>query len=798
MTLTQVRSDRPVPQTSSIVGGNGAKYRFTVLKDGVVRYEWAPDGEFEDRPSAFAAQRNQTTVPDFRVRESDSSLEIITARFHLTYNKEEFSAHGLSAVVHGYTNHWWRFGENAPNLGGTFRTLDGVDGRVGVEPGVASRDGFAQVDDSDTMLFTADGFVAPRRPGPGRVDGYLFCYGHEYREAVRALYAISGPTPLLPRWTLGNWWSRYYEYSADEYIKLMDTFKDMRIPLTVAVIDMDWHLVDDQRVRDAGVTGWTGYTWNKELFPDSKAFVKELHKRHLKTSLNEHPAEGVAKYEEMYEAMARALKFDTSDGETIAFDITDRTFLKAYFDILIKHLEDDGLDFWWLDWQQGPYSRMKGVDPLWVLNHYHFLHNARLQDGKPGGRSRPIIFSRYAGPGSQRYPVGFSGDTVISWASLHFQPEFTASASNIGYGWWSHDIGGHMFGVRDDDLTARWVQLGVMSPIMRLHSTKMRWVCKEPWKLPPGPQDVVANFLRLRHRLIPYLHTMNARAAAGDPLVQPMYWEYPEREEAYAVPNQYYFGTEVIVAPITTPQNKNLKTGKVKAWLPPGQHVDFFTGVVYTGNRTLWLTRTLDKMPVLLKQGAIVPLDLADAPENGAFNPEGIEIVVAVGADGEFELQEEDNDNDDNDNGGDGWVRTAIKFTQKSGTLEFTSPRNRAYRVRLVGFRESKVEAHVNGRAGSDIRNGDNGLVIDLGTVPSGGHVQVFVGQNPQLGGNDALALADPILFNAEISYVAKLAIDDVLQGSGSNGVKAGAVDALDVDEDIKTLLKELLLADSR
>jgi hypothetical protein len=138
-----------------------------------------------------------------------------------------------------------------------------------------------------------------------------------------------------------------------------------------------------------------------------------------------------------------------------------------------------------IDWQQGEHSRIPGIDPLWyvlpasgrlsqgglsnnltsrMLNHFQFLDTGR--DGR-----KSIIFSRFSGPGSHRYPVGFSGDSVVSWASLEFQPEFTATSSNIGYGWWSHDIGGHMLGGRNDELVTRWVQYGVFSPIFRLHST---------------------------------------------------------------------------------------------------------------------------------------------------------------------------------------------------------------------------------------------------------------------------------------------------------------------------------------
>lgn len=797
-------------RATPVVGGrDGLKYRFTVHTDGLLRYEWAPDGEFEDRPSAFAAQRDQPTVPKYVVRESDGALEIITSRFHMTYDRQEFTPHGFSVLVFGHTSSPWRFGEEYETLGGTYRTLDGVDGRTPVEPGVTSQRGFANIDDSHTFLFTEDGFVAPRRPGPGRIDAYLFCYGHDYREAVRALYKISGPQPLLPRWSLGNWWSRYYEYTTDSYLELMDTFRKDGIPLSVAVIDMDWHLVKDQRVIDAGQTGWTGYTWNKKLFPDPPAFINELHKRKLKTTLNDHPAEGVGSYEDQYDDMAKALHHDTSKKEPIPFNITDRSFLNAYFDVLLKSLEDGGTDFWWIDWQQGQYSRMRGVDPLWMLNHYHYLHNTELQKKRDG--SHPMIFSRYAGPGSHRYPVGFSGDTVTSWGSLEFQPEFTASASNIGYGWWSHDIGGHMHGVRDDDLTTRWVQLGVLSPIMRLHSTKNRWVCKEPWKLPAGsgqgPRDVVTGFLRLRHRLIPYLYTMNVRAAYhGDPLVQPMYWEYPERGEAYGVPNQYLFGTQMMVVPITSPQNRATKTGKVRAWLPPGTYVDFFTGVVYDGDREMWLSRTLDKAPVLLKQGSIVPLDQNAEPENGGGNPAAFKVVVAVGADGHFEILEED-EASKSPEGSTKWAMTPIAFSQANGTIKIgptaggSSSKARGWSVCLLGIKSPKsLHAAVDGsKIKPEVTTAENGVVISLGDVSPKATVTIELGADPQLDVNDPWVLIEPIVYDAQIGYELKDKIHDILSPKDvPKSVRASRLEATDMDPDLRLVLLELLFADSR
>ncbi|KAK8125388.1 uncharacterized protein PG998_001147 [Apiospora kogelbergensis] len=784
----------PEPDAHIIGGQDGAKYRFTLLTDGLLRYEWAPDGVFEDRPSAFAATRNssdpgKSEVPDHRIKETEDLLEIITARFHLTYNKQEFSPHGLSAIVANHTRSTWRYGKKEETEGGTTRTLDAVDGRTEVEPGVVSQKGFATIDDSTTMLFEEDGFIAPRRSGRGRVDGYLFAYGHDYREAVKGLYAISGRPPVLPRWALGNWWSRYYEYTADSYLTLMNQFRDNGIPLSTAVIDMDWHLVDDPRIVAAGMTGWTGYTWNRELFPNPPEFLQELHKRGLKVTLNDHPADGVHSYEDLYKEVAQAVGHDTSHNDPVPFEITNRKYLDAYMNILISSLEKDGMDFVWIDWQQGEFSLM-GVDPLWVLNHYHFVHNADSEKG------RPIIFSRYAGPGSHRYPIGFSGDSIVSWDSLDFQPEFTNMASNIGYGWWSHDIGGHMRGIKDYDLLTRWIQYGVFSPVMRLHSSKSLWVSKEAWKLPPGPRELAA--------------------VQGEPLIQPMYWEYPYADPAYKVPNQFFFGSQMIVVPITTPQSRSMGLGKVKAWLPPGRYVDYFNNVVYDGDRELWLSRPLDHYPVLLKEGSIVPLDQNEIPKNGGGNPDAFEVVVTVGADGYFELAEDDEDStaaNDVLAQDQEWSKISINFTQSIGRIHVKSVskmrgskangRARGWSFRFPGLKAIKdMSLQVMVMSASlteDYTRPFIGNMINISDVPAESQIVVELGPNPQLAINDPVSLIEPILDAAQNDYEIKDAVWDVVSAEKSSVMdKLAQLQTLGLDEDLSLAVTEYLIADSR
>lgn len=675
----------PAADPKAVVAGE--KYRFTVLTDCLIRMEYQEAGRFVDEPTQRVICRD-FPVPEFRVLDKGDSLEIVTDKLHLYYDKKPFSKEGLTILMqegfHIYGSAW-AYGDEIHDLRGTARTLDDANGAIPLEAGLLSREGFTVLDDSDTAFIGEDQWpVAKDRES---IDLYFFGYGHDYLGCLKNFYHLSGPTPLLPRFALGNWWSRYYRYTEESYLTLMDKFREKGIPFSTAVIDMDWHLVDIPKKYGSG---WTGYTWNPELFPDPKRFMDELHKRDMKITLNVHPADGVRGHEEAYLPMAKELGVDYEKEDKIPFDASSRKFLEAYFKYLHHPNEERGVDFWWLDWQQGGRGSARGIDTLWLLNHLHFIDSGR--DGKP-----PLTFSRYAGIGSHRYPVGFSGDTVVTWESLDFQPYFTANASNAGYTWWSHDIGGHMLGYRDDELTTRWVQLGVFSPIMRLHSSNNEFLGKEPWNYNMEAEKTMTEFLRLRHKLLPYLHTMNHLThREGLPLVQPMYYTH-DVPEAYAVPNQFWFGSQMIVCPITRPADRQTLQGSFRAWLPEGEYIDFFNGRHYRGGRHLTLYRSLETLPVLVKTGGILPL-AGDYMASHLHNPGELEVQVFHGADGCFDLYE--------DNGGEP-VITRFAYTAGEnpcltaavcGGAEGVIPQNRVYHFRFRGISEP-AEVLVNGAA---------------------------------------------------------------------------------------------------
>ncbi len=627
----QLKTNPIALQENIIIGEN---YRITMLTEALVRLEYSHNHSFEDRASQMVLNRNFSKT-NWRMLRNEDGIEIHTPRISIYYNEKEFSVNGLSIKVKGNISAYhseWRYSEQFESLKGTARTLDMADGITELEEGIVSRNGFAVLDDSGTQVLKEDGWVEPRRKES--IDVYFFGYGHSYKEALKDFYYLCGNTPMLPRYALGNWWSRYYQYSEGEYLELMDKFQEKQIPFAVAVIDMDWHLTE---IDSKYGSGWTGYTWNKKLFPEPKRFLEKLRDKGMHVTLNVHPADGVRAYEDAYNNMAKEMGVNIENEDAVIFDASSQKFMEAYFKYVHHPLEEEGVDFWWIDWQQGGSSKIAGLDPLWILNHYHFLDNQRHE-------KRPMTFSRYAGPGSHRYPVGFSGDTITTWESLQFQPYFNTTASNIGYGWWSHDIGGHMMGYKNDEMVARWVQFGVFSPIMRLHSSNSPFNGKEPWRFKSETEDVMSEFLRMRHKLIPYIYTMNYRAyKEGIPLCTPMYYEYPERAEAYEVPNQFFFGNLCIVAPITTPRIINLNVACVNCWMPAGEYYDMYTHTRYRGNRKMDMYRTIHEIPVLIKAGGILTSTDEIDNANACHNPEQLSVQVFTGASGRFTLYEDDN-----------------------------------------------------------------------------------------------------------------------------------------------------------
>lgn len=651
--LSPAIADNPKADAKAVVTSGNA--RFTVLTPQLIRMEWSADGQFEDRATLTFVNR-ETPVPEFKVRESKSKLTITTPALTLTYLKNgKFNDKNLKAVftLNGREVVWTPGMEDQQNLLGTTRTLDGADGSKLKEPmeqGILSRAGWSLIDDSQRHVLTPDASVweewVEARPEGDRQDLYLFAYGHDYKQALADYALVAGRAPMPPKYTLGYWWSRYWQYSDNEFVDLVNKLKSMDVPIDVLIVDMDWHETWGLRKSNSPKDeygqriGWTGYTWQKELFPSPANFLKWTENEDLKVALNLHPASGIQPYEAVYDDFTKEYGW-AEKGKSVPFRIDERKWADAYFKTVLEPMERDGVDFWWLDWQQWKESKYTPqLSNTFWLNHTFFNHAERQNPGL-----RPFIYHRWGGLGSHRYPLAFSGDTYATWSMLAYLPYFTATASNVNYGWWGHDIGGHMFHkaqkATDPELYTRWLQYGVFTPIFKTHSTKDPRIERCIWCF-PDHMFLMRDAIRLRYTLAPYIYNAaRENYDTGIGMCRPMYYDYPELDKAYETPEQFMFGNDILATTITQPVDSITGLAPRTIWFPEGKWFDCATGSMYEGGRTEELHYTLAENPYYAKAGSIIPMNPATV-KNLQQPCDTLVLTFIPGGDGQLHHYEDD------------------------------------------------------------------------------------------------------------------------------------------------------------
>ena len=678
--------------------------RFTLVTDGTVRMEYAPDGKFLDNKSFIAVNRS---YPEVKYKKNETSKKVVISTDYLTLSYTKGSGplteRNLSIVSaktkkkaadgkHLIPFTWHPGQKDVPdaNLKGTYRTLDGYDGdsrgdtgKMPIEDGLLSRSGWTLIDDSEGYVFdNSDWQWVAHRPNEGKTqDMYFLAYGNDYKKALHDFTVFAGKEPLPPRYAFGYWWSRYWGYSDNELRQLVGKMQSYNIPMDVLVVDMDWHYTEEGR------GGWTGYTWNKRLFPSPKGFLKWVKQQQLETTVNLHPADGIKYYEEGYDDMSRWMGMNPADKKDIAWNASSKRFMQGWYDKILRPMERDGIDFWWLDWQQWENDKeFPRLSNTWWINYTTFTDMERHHD------TRPMLYHRWGGLGNHRYQIGFSGDAIISWKSLDFQPYYNSTASNVLYGYWSHDIGGHMGADSiNPEMYIRWMQFGAFSPVLRTHSTKNAGLNKEPWVFADKERDIIRDIIKQRYSLAPYIYTMARHAYdTGVSLCRPMYYDYPDTKEAYSNRNEYMFGDNFLVYPITKPMNDGVSEQNV--WLPAGcDWYELSSGTMLKGGQTMERRFLLDEYPVYVKAGSIIP-QYGDV-KNLRNNDEAVTVTVYPGnVNTQFDMYE--------DNGNDKQYATAYATTLLSsthsadGTLcvkigarkgEYSGmPSHRQYRLKLV------------------------------------------------------------------------------------------------------------------
>ncbi len=645
-----VCADNPVANTDSVVQFGNA--RFTVLTSQLIRMEYSTDQQFEDRASLAFVNRNLPT-PRFTQKIVGKSVVLVTEHIQLNYRDDDRAFHDGNLQIDIRSNkkrltRWTPNLHDDKNLKGTLRTLDqakGWDFENRLEQGIVSRSGWALVDDSDSNVFdgAADwNWVTTRDSKPTYTDWYLFAHGTDYKKALFDFTQVAGKIPMPPKYALGYWWSRYWIYNDHELRDLVKQFRDFKIPQDVLVIDMDWHETygfsgNNAELDPQGqLRGWTGYTWNKKLFPQPEKFIQWTNSQQLKTALNLHPASGVPNMEEKHEEFSQAYSGKKTDAY-IPYKMSEKKWAQTYFKVLLKPMEQWGIDFWWLDWQQYLMDKdISGLSVTWWLNYTFFTHMEKTAQ-------RPMIFHRWGGLGNHRYPIGFSGDAFTSWQTLDFETYFTATAANVGYGYWSHDIGGHIGDGQptDGELYLRWIQFGALSPILRTHSSKISTIERRPWMFSTY-FSAMRDAINLRYQLSPYIYAATHNTyTTGVSLLHPLYYDYPNEELAYEFKTQYMFGDTLLAAPITSPIDRKTQLAEKKIWLPKGEWFELSTGTFLRGDKVVTRYYALNEIPLFAKSGSIIPM----SPEvkNLQEKPRAQILAIVPGGNSEsIELYEDD------------------------------------------------------------------------------------------------------------------------------------------------------------
>lgn len=725
----------PIADSAAVVTSGRA--RFTVLTDRMIRIQYSVGEKFEDR-ATFAVINRRLPLVDYRTREEGGYLYIETSALTLRYKiggtiaTSLKSPNNLSITMHlnGRDVIWYPGKEDALNLKGTKRTLDTASGdnqRPDMEDGIISRGGWALIDESPrtkrgdgsvTFAFEhkVDGIDWWAQPvDPNALDWYFMGYGHDYKGAIGDYIKIAGRQPMPPLYALGYWYSKYQRYSQQDYINLVNEIHNNEIPLDVMIMDMDWHL-----------DGWTGWTWNKNLISNPDGLIRWMHNQGLKVSLNLHPADGVASHEDHFNEIRTDMGLT---GDRVPWMLEDSTFYRSMFKHIIREREQQGVDFWWLDWQQNLTSfYTEGLSETFWCNHV-FYNDMRINRTD----RRPMIFHRWGGLGSHRYPIGFSGDTYSTFGSLAFQPYFTATASNVCFGYWGHDLGGHLqIAPTNEELMLRWLQFGVFSPIFRTHGASQEGNERRIWKF--GNFDKLLECVNLRYELMPYIYTAARQAYdTGISICRPLYYEWPEENEAYRQEGEYMFGDNILVSPIVTTSNGDSRTFH-KTWLPEGRWYDVCRNRLLDGGQTLSEYYADDEIPYFIKAGSIVVCN--PQMNNLKTTTDKLLFKVIPGDDGSTNLYEDAGDTQDYQNGGFTTThiaqqRTAAGFSisidARNGSYE-GMPEERAYELHLL-LTNKPERVTIDGVETSDWSYDATRhlVVVNIGTTPCEQQVVVNV-----------------------------------------------------------------------
>lgn len=598
--------DKLISDKESYIIGN--KYRFTVLSPRLIRLEYSADGIFEDRPTALVINRSFPKV-NYSITESETLIQIATEVFTLTYVKDkELKSSTLSsnikAVINNTKIEWQLNNPEAKNLRSINFSIDSIKDKIILDKGLYSLDGFCIIDDSSNPVLDENDSFIQRKPGVK--DLYLFMYNKDFEGCLSDYFTLTGYPSLIPRYALGAWWYKNDKYTNDDINNLITRFNNDNIPISIFLLGDYWH----------------DNTNNYTPVIDLRSASAYLNNYNIKLGVTINPKLEIKKGSNEYNIISNYF----NSGNFNFIPLTNDK-LGIYLNLFINNLETLGVSIFSIDYNN-PLDRIN----LWKFNHYHCGRREVINQ-------RGLVLSRNAGIAPHRYPIIFSGKTKVNWTTLNLLPRYNLQGYNMGISFIAHPIGGYSGGVEEDELYLRYIQFACFSPIFLLASEGGKYYKREPWKWNSIIQNHIISYMNLRYKLIPYLYSESYNYhKTGHGIIKPFYYDYPKIYDDTLYNNQYFFGRDFFVAPITNRKNTVIKRVMKKVFVPNGIWFDFLQGKQYTGNKYYSNFYRDEDYPVFVKAGAIIPMQTVVKEDI----PTTLEVAIYPLASSEYSLYEDD------------------------------------------------------------------------------------------------------------------------------------------------------------
>ncbi|MBN1951550.1 MAG: DUF5110 domain-containing protein [Bacteroidales bacterium] len=490
---------------------------------------------------------------------------------------------------------------------------------------------------------------------------YIVFYGPSADTVISTYRKLSGEAPLLPKWAYGFWQCRERYTSGEQLVETVKEFRKRNLPVDVIV--QDWQYW--------GNRGWGVPQFDEANYADPSGFIREIHNlnAHFNISIWSNPDKN-SEIGKEYLARRRFI------GDSKWLDYFNPKTRSEYWNTLKTNMFDNGVDSWWMDAVEPENDALKGemtyMGPgdFYRLS-YPLMVSRAVYEGQREATSdkRVCILTRSAFLGQQRYGIiNWSGDIGGNWDAYKRQIVAGLNYTITGLPYWTTDIGGFFRSGANQytdekyhELLIRWFQWGAFNPIFRVHGFMSE---TEPWKYGESVEAMIRNMLNLRYQLLPYIYSEAWQITQhGSTLMRPLVMDFREDAEAVSQAYEYMFGKAFLIAPVTEPG-----VDKWEVYLPScTDWYDFRTGQGYKGGQTITTDAPMDKIPLFVRAGAILPMGPV-VQYAGERSLDTLEIRIYEGADGLFCLYEDENDSYNYEEG----KFSTISFDWNNATKELT------------------------------------------------------------------------------------------------------------------------------